>query len=70
MKDKRSAYDAASKSSFEQHICGSQSQSQLIGSGQAKNWTRLQLTDVLWDNILANSIESVDSYILYNYIAT
>ena len=40
MKDKRSAYDAASKSSFEQQICGSQSQSQsqnqLIGSGLTK----------------------------------
>ena len=31
--------------------------SQLISSGK-KNWTGLQLTDVPWYNILANSMES------------
>ena len=53
---------------FEETLSG-QSQSQLICSGQAKNWTGLQLTDVLRYNILANSMESGDSYVLYNYIA-
>ena len=48
--------------------CEHQSRSQLICSGQAKNWTGLQLTDVLWHNILANSMEFGDTS-LYNYVA-
>ena len=38
------------------------SQSQLICSDQARNWTGLQLTDVSWYNILANSMEYGDTY--------
>ena len=38
-----------------------QSRSQLICSGQAKNWTGLQLTDVPWYKIHANSMDSGDT---------
>ena len=48
---------------------GSQRWSQMICSGQAKNWTALQLTDVPWYNILSNSMESGDTQ-LCNYIAS
>ena len=39
-----------------------QSWSQLICSGQAKIWAGLQLTKMPWYSILANSMESRDTY--------